>query len=121
MADTTGNNKQTILFNVETRGGEETKKSLDSVKKSVDSLRESYKRLGDTISKNPNASSFGFSNLVELMNSPKGGKQATSQAFQEKNIRAIEKEYQKLEKGIDKVSLALEKETKALNKNNKEL
>jgi TP901 family phage tail tape measure protein len=121
MADTTGNNKQTILFNVETRGGEETKKSLDSVKKSVDSLRESYKKLGDTISKNPNASGFGFSNLVELMNSPKGGKQATSKAFQEKSIRAIEKEYQKLEKGIDKVTLALEKETKALNKNNKEL
>ncbi len=121
MADTTGNNKQTILFNVETRGGEETKKSLDSVKKSVDSLRESYKRLGDTISRNPNATGFGFSNLVELMNSPKGGKRATSQAFQEKNIRAIEKEYQKLEKGIDKVSIALEKETKALNKNNKEL
>lgn len=121
MADTTGNNKQTILFNVETRGAEEAKKSLDSLQKKVDSLRETYKRFGDTISKNPNASSFTFSNLVELMNSPKGGKQATSKAFQEKSIRAIEKEYQKLGEGIDKVSLALEKETKALNKNNKEL
>lgn len=121
MADTTGNNKQTILFDIETRGVEESKKKLNSLQKEVDSCRESFKRLGDTISKNPNASSFSHSNLVELMNSPKGRKQATSKAFQEKNIQAIEKEHQKLGKALDKVSLALEKETKALNKNNKEL
>lgn len=121
MADTTGNNKQTILFNVETRGAEESKKKLDSLQKTVDSCRESFKLLGDAISKNPNASSFSHSNLVEAMNSPKGGKHVTSKAFQEKNIRAIEKEYQKLGKAMDKVTLALEKETKALNKNNKEL
>lgn len=121
MADTIGNNKQTILFDVETRGTEESKKSLDSLRKKVDSLRESYKRLGDIISRNPNASGFGFSDLVELMNSPKGGKRATLKALQEKNVRSIEKEYQKLGKGINEVTFALENETKALNKNNKEL
>lgn len=121
MADTIGNNKQTILFDVETRGTEEAKKSLDSLQKKFDSLRESAKRLGDAISRNPNASGFSGSDLVELMNSPKGVRQAKLKALQEKSIRAIEKEYQKLGKGINEVSLALEKETKALNKNNKEL
>ena len=146
MADTTGNNKKTILFDIKSEGFEKLQKQADDATASLKRIKVAIDDIQKKTSKAPYIPPLNvenpFKKIVEDLEKKRAAKKGvrggdtkslenqqrklkkatdeTTAAF-EKQTKSIKKNKALQENSVDKVTIALEKETKALNKNNKEL